>query len=298
MFIQLLVFWYWSNIVLVNLKTDADLFEPQDIVCRISLNVTAVYLLAIEVTTVYIRKLAYINSMTRLFNLITPVLIMHNLWVKETQTTSFWTVQTYAAIAIWIRFLQYLSTTDSFSWMVRLINLSFFDMKYFLVVLFIGVLGFADAFKSIEMIMIINGKIEATEVAEDAGLYDKYFKSYILALQKSFLTALGEFDDSVTDGSMREGDWIVFLLCAIFNIILLLNLLIAIISETYTNVSATKIESHYRERVQEMINLQDSVFGLKRLNIDLCELIFVAKVLETNEEEKVDVNDKIDQLEN
>ena len=169
-------------------------------------------------------------------------------------------MQTYAAIAIWIRFLQYLSTTDAFSWMIRLINLSFTDMQYFLVVLFIGVLGFADAFKSIEMIMIINGKVEAEEVAEDAGLYEKYFKSYIQALQKSFLTALGEFDDSVTDGSMREGDWIVFLLCAIFNIILLLNLLIAIISETYTDVSATKIESNYREKVQEMINMQDSVF--------------------------------------
>ena len=114
--------------------------------------------------------------------MITPVLIMHNLWVKETQTTSFWTVQTYAAIAIWIRFLQYLSTTDSFSWMIRLINLSFTDMQYFLVVLFIGVLGFADAFKSIEMIMIIKGTAEAAEVAENAGLYDKYFKSYIQAL--------------------------------------------------------------------------------------------------------------------
>ena len=294
MFVQLLVFWYWSNIVLVNLKSDTDLFETQDIVCRVILNITAFYLLAIEATTVYRRNIEYIKSMTRLFNLITPVLIMHNLWVKETQTTSFWTVQTYAAIAIWIRFLQYLSTTDAFSWMIRLINLSFTDMKFFLVVLFIGVLGFADAFKSIEMIMIINGKIEAAEVAEDAGLYEKYFKSYILALQKSFLTALGEFDDSVKDGSMREGDWIVFLLCAIFNIILLLNLLIAIISETYTNVSATKIESHYREKVQEMINLQDSVFGLKLLSTDFCELIFVAKVLETNEEEKVDVNDKID----
>ena len=46
-----------------------------------------------------------------------------------------------------------------------------------------------------------------------------------------------------------------------------------------------------------MINLQESVFGLKLLNTDVCELIFVAKVLETNEEEKVDVHDKIDQLE-
>ena len=84
MFIQLLVFWYWSNIVLVNLKTDTDLFEPQDRVCRIILNITAFYLLAIEVTTVYKRRVEYVKTMTRLFNLITPVLIMHNLWVKET----------------------------------------------------------------------------------------------------------------------------------------------------------------------------------------------------------------------
>ena len=46
-----------------------------------------------------------------------------------------------------------------------------------------------------------------------------------------------------------------------------------------------------------MINLQDSVFGLRLLKTDFCELIFVAKVLETNEVEKVNVNDKIDQLE-
>ena len=66
---------------------------------------------------------------------------------------TFWTVQTYAALAIWIRFLQYLSTTDTFSWMIRLINKSVGDMKYFLVVLTIGVIAFADAFKSIDKIL-------------------------------------------------------------------------------------------------------------------------------------------------
>ena len=80
-------------------------------------------------------------------------------------------------------------------------------------------------------------------------------KDYALAWQKSFLTALGEFDDNYKDGSIRDLDWFVFLLCAIFNIILLLNLLIAIVNETYNNVSATKMESNYKEKVQSIINM-------------------------------------------
>ena len=63
----------------------------------------------------------------------------------------------------------------------------------------------------------------------------------------SFLTALGEFDDNL--GSYRESDWLVFMLCAIFNIILLLNLLIAIISETFTRISEKRTETSYLEKV-------------------------------------------------
>ena len=38
-------------------------------------------------------------------------------------------------------------------------------------------------------------------------------------------------------------------MCVIFNIILLLNLLIAIISETFANISATAKETGYKEKV-------------------------------------------------
>ena len=57
--------------------------------------------------------------------------------------------------------------------------------------------------------------------------------------QKSFLVSLGEFDPNLE--YYREQDWIVFLLCCIFNIIVLLNLLIAIISETFTKISEQQV---------------------------------------------------------
>ena len=68
----------------------------------------------------------------------------------------------------------------------------------------------------------------------------------------------------------------MFLLCAIFNIILLLNLLIAIISETYTRVSESRVEAGYKEKVYQMSLMQDTVYGFKKIIPDPNELIFVA----------------------
>ena len=52
-------------------------------------------------------------------------------------------------------------------------------MLTFLVVLLIGVIAFADAFESIERIMIINGKMEAPEIDPDSNFYQKYVKTYV-----------------------------------------------------------------------------------------------------------------------
>lgn len=85
------------------------------------------------------------------------------------------------------------------------------------------------------------------------------------------------------------------MLCAIFNIILLLNLLIAIISETYARVSDSRVEAGYKEKVYQMSLMQDSIYGFKKDASDPNEIIFVAKVLEQLEEE-AELNNKVDQL--
>ena len=92
------------------------------------------------------------------------------------------------------------------------------------------------------------------------------------------MTALGEFEDNLD--KYREIDWIIFLICCIFNIILLLNLLIAVISETYERVSAERHERRYKEKVYQISLLQDTIFGIKKsTNPDPNELCFVAQVI-------------------
>ena len=91
-------------------------------------------------------------------------------------------------------------------------------------------------------------------------MYVQYWQPYILSWQRSFLIALGEFDGNMENYS--EADWLVFFLCCIFNIILLLNLLIAIISDTFAVISASAVANSYKETVSEISEMQDSAFGL------------------------------------
>lgn len=50
-----------------------------------------------------------------------------------------------------------------------------YDMLTFLAVLFIGVIAFADAFKSIDAILVNEGIVEKQELPEDASGYELFF---------------------------------------------------------------------------------------------------------------------------
>lgn len=156
-------------------------------------------------------------------------------------------MQTWAALAIWLRFLLYLRTVDQFSWMVRMITECIYDMLPFFTIFMISVLAFSDAFLSIDQGLQLLNLIPERDVPVHASYYEKYFQGYIVAIQKSYLTSLGEFDDSLEH--YDEWDWLVFFICTIFNIVLLLNLLIAIISETFANIKESKDETSYKEKV-------------------------------------------------
>ena len=112
-------------------------------------------------------------------------------------------------------------------------------MAVFLIVFFISVLLYADAFKSINQIMQIKGTIEAVEVAADATFYQKYVSQYVKDWQKSFFASIAEFDPLGLDDWDANG-FFVFTTCCIFNIIVMLNLLISIVNANFEEVAGAK----------------------------------------------------------
>ena len=91
------------------------------------------------------------------------------------------------------------------------------------------------------------------------------------------MTALGSFDNSLNYYDTAE--WIFFFLCAIFNITLLLNLLIAIISQTYEEVEATQIEALYSEKVNQIVHMQATFLSRYKTINDPMKLLFIARVI-------------------
>ena len=170
----------------------------------------------------------------------------------------------------------------------------FKDMLSFLLVFFIGVIAFADAFLSIETVLGITNVLEPIPFDENQTAYEKYVQGYVIAWQKSFLVALGEFDENLA--FYREEDWLVFILCCLFNIIVLLNLLIAIISETYTRIADLKTQNSYKEKAVQISMMQDMLLGQFKKTEDPNELVFIAKVINSEDIHEDDMTDKIDDL--
>ena len=80
MLVNLAFFWYWSNVVLPNLKKDFETMSYWDDVCRVALSITGFYLLLMELSAIVRRGPKYFTDMARLFNIITPWLILQNVF--------------------------------------------------------------------------------------------------------------------------------------------------------------------------------------------------------------------------
>ena len=156
------------------------------------------------------------------------------------------------------------------------------DMVAFMLVFFIGVLAFTDAFLSVESLYAYrtDSAIKRGEIGlnmADGPYFDVVFRPYFDSFRKSFLVALGEFGEYPDLMDWPEGHFLIFMLCCLFNLIVLLNLLIAIISETFTTILASAEQTGYKEKAVQMTYMMESVFGLFKADTDHNELIFVAK---------------------
>ena len=90
--INLIFFSYWSNIVLSNLDRAFDEFESADKVCRAFLFLTEFYLLLLEITAIVKRLHLYLNDTARVFNIITPIIVLKNCFnTSNRDETYFWT---------------------------------------------------------------------------------------------------------------------------------------------------------------------------------------------------------------
>ena len=120
------------------------------------------------------------------------------------------------------------------------------DMYTFLVVMTVTLLAFSEASYSLN-----NNKFV------DDRVFDSYFSSF----HYTFFNAMGELNMEGFESDTIA--WVLFFLCALFNLIVMLNLLIAIISETYGRVNQTKQQYALKERAGVVSDVRSFAFFRK-----------------------------------
>ena len=110
------------------------------------------------------------------------------------------------------------------------------------------------------------------------------------------MTPFGGFDEALAE--YRNADWIIFILCCVFNMIVLLNLLIAIVSQTFADMLEAKVEEEYKEKARQIGLMQDSLFGkfVKEKFADPRELLLIVKIMDKSDTEQEDVPDMVNSL--
>ena len=134
------------------------------------------------------------------------------------------TMNAFTALTMWLKFLYFLRIFKATGYLIRMIVDVIYDMRVFFLVLMIVIVAFADSFFSLS-----SAQAEENRFAGE---------NFLQAIIYSYRTGLGDFVADVYNQSIQAVSiWIIFILASILVLIVLMNLLIAIISESFNEIN-------------------------------------------------------------
>eukprot|EP00347_Sterkiella_histriomuscorum_P009906 403339425 len=230
---QGLLFFY-LNFIFEQSKND--FARIADFPCQIILSLFSMYFLRNELIQCVDEGWHYFKSVWNYIDIITPVIILSLLVINGFDIKLSYSLerilQAIGVFFMWFKFLYFFRIFKSFGYLTRLIILVIYDMKHFLVVLFFTIVAFSDSFLTLS-----NGNDDEDKFVD--GFFDSIIYTYRIIL--------GDFDVTKFGGVGTFMVYGLFILCTVFNTIIMLNLLIAIISETFTMVKENSENASYQE---------------------------------------------------
>ena len=171
---------------LVIFSINSCIFQPQVgqvpseliAVCEFFSGILAFYFLCIEIVTAKdVTRTEFSNSWKELLlNFLSPILILtcqvisfliENLDAGVNAKIYYWELLAWTSFCLWFRFLLMLRSVERMSPAVSMVLKSLDQIIPYLVVVFIGVFAFSDAFQSIEQISCIRAARDISSESDD-----------------------------------------------------------------------------------------------------------------------------------
>eukprot|EP00347_Sterkiella_histriomuscorum_P011114 403373706 len=203
----------------------------------LSIALISTYFLVNEARQMFRTGINYFKEPWNYIDLITPCgfyfLILAQITDYQNEQVMC-VVKTIVVFFMWIKFLYFFRMFEKTGVLIRLILTVMNDMKHFLLVLLFSILAFSDSFLNLS-------HFNEDEEQQFVGSFgDSFLYTYQIVLSGLNLEQTGK----VNVGFVL----LLQILCTLFGLIVLLNLLIAIISETFEKVSGYSAKATYQEK--------------------------------------------------
>jgi len=244
----------WLFEARVSAEEEGTMVDIATFTIEIFLMILTVHAAYIEYQQMMYHGRYYFTSFWNMIDLacivVTPAILIQD-WVRVDPHF----IRPVIAVGLMIMYMKlfyFLRMFDQSAALVRTIVEITYDIRFFLCVLFIAVMGFASS-------LLVLARNNDTEK-------DTFLKSFPEALSYSYRIALGDFET----GEFGDRDvwlvWIFFTLATLLMLIILLNMLIAIMSDSFQRVQSQQESQRVREHLQLIVENdflidREEVFG-------------------------------------
>ena len=169
----------------------------------------------------------------------------------------YWEFVAWTAFILWVRMGLMLRSTKTLSQTIAMIQISANKMISYLIIVVIGVMAFTNTFLAVRQVVYItmagSGNEDAPErpferdmvVTDFWSFKDKWLGEYISIWQEVFVGAVIGLEGDNAVG-FTDTQWLLFLVAIIFNTIILMNLLLAIVGFVQGEIQETKEEYYFQ----------------------------------------------------
>ena len=222
----------------------------------------SVYFLSREVYQMFKKGFSYFADVWNYFDLIPPILLLIFLplvffgtfdevnGVKKNQTLEA-SIQATCSLLLWLKLLYFLRIYESTGYLIRIIISVCVDMRYFLFILFLTIMAFGDALRAISTSNLPQHQFIVYWWQSFAYVYRMILGDF--SVDPTVLQGGPVIQESYSDPNTGLGVIVpyftmgLFYMCTVLNLIIMLNLLIAIISKSFSIINQQKEQANFQE---------------------------------------------------
>jgi hypothetical protein len=182
-------------------------------------------------------------------------------------------------ILLFMKFLYFLRIVQELGHLVHMIYMCIYDMRWFLFLMLLFVFTFTDIFFLLGAYDFSDDSSRMLNAAKrgDDGNFNVLFNNFDRSWQFAYLASMGDWDTENYDNhASKIFLYIAQCLCTLLNFLVMLNLLIAIICETFARINESGLQHYYCEQAKIIANYlpTQEVYAMKMPRTRFLLMIF------------------------